>query len=295
MWALDEDRKERFMRIIERVSEMQQQAEAWRQAGRRIVLVPTMGYLHEGHLDLMRKGRKLGDVLAISIFVNPTQFGPSEDFARYPRDTERDIRLSEGVGVDVVFMPKAEEIYPQGYQTYVEVTWVTLPLCGRSRPGHFRGVATVVAKLFNIMKPHAAVFGEKDFQQLVTIRRMVQDLNMDIEIVPHPIVREIDGLAMSSRNKYLSSEQRQTALHLSRSLENARNMVREGERNGDAILRRVREILESDGDVRVDYVQLCRPDTLEEIDRIDAPSLLALAVYVGVTRLIDNCVLDPTA
>jgi pantoate--beta-alanine ligase len=283
------------MRIIESTSEMQQEADAWRLKGQKIALVPTMGYLHDGHLELMRKGRELGDVLVISIFVNPTQFGPSEDLARYPRDIERDVRLATGIGVDAVFLPSAEEMYPHGYQTYVEVTDVTKPLCGRSRPGHFRGVATVVTKLFNILKPHAAIFGEKDFQQLVTIRRMALDLNMDVQIVSHPIVREPDGLAMSSRNKYLSSEERQTALRLSRSLMAAQGMVESGERSGEVILKRVREILGSGRGLQIDYVQLCRPDTLDEVARIEGPALLAIAAYVGTTRLIDNRVLKHSA
>ena len=202
------------MRIIESIAEMQQAAEGWRCDGKRIALVPTMGYLHDGHLELMRSIRPHSDVLVMSLFVNPAQFGPGEDFERYPRDPERDIRLATETGVDVVFMPQTGDIYPEGYQTHVTVTEVSAPLCGRSRPVFFRGVATVVAKLFHMVKPHVAVFGEKDFQQLLTIRRMVQDLNMEIEIIGHPTVREADGLAMSSRNAYLTPEQRQKAVRL---------------------------------------------------------------------------------
>lgn len=282
------------MRIIETVSEMQQKADAWRQEGKRIAFVPTMGYLHEGHLALLRKAHELGDRVVISIFVNPTQFGPGEDYDRYPRDTDRDLRLCAEVGVHAVFLPQVAEMYPEGYQTYVEVTEVTRPLCGRSRPGHFRGVTTVVGKLFHIVKPHVAIFGEKDYQQLITIRRMVRDLNMAVEIVGHPIVREPDGLAMSSRNVYLTYEQRLTALRLSQSLEAAQTLVRQGERGAKIILDKVTETLKSgDDDLKIDYVDLRNPGTLEELNDIEGSALLAMAVYVGKVRLIDNRVLSP--
>jgi pantoate--beta-alanine ligase len=281
------------MRIIEKVSEMQQQADAWRQEGKRIVFVPTMGYLHQGHLDLLRTARRLGDLTLMSIFVNPSQFGPGEDYQSYPRDLDRDIRLATEVGTDVTFVPLAEEVYPEGYQTHVEVTEVTRNLCGRSRPVFLRGVATVVTKLFHIVKPHAAVFGEKDFQQLVTIRRMVRDLNMDVDIVGHPIVRESDGLAMSSRNVYLNAEQRRIALRLNQSLQRAQVLVDAGERRAEALLARVKDFLTGDDGVRIDYVQLCQPETLEDVSLIDGPTLLALAAWVGPARLIDNCVLRP--
>lgn len=281
------------MRIIEKVSEMQQQADAWRQEGKRIVFVPTMGYLHQGHLDLLRTARRLGDLTLMSIFVNPSQFGPGEDYQSYPRDLDRDIRLATEVGTDVTFVPLPEEVYPEGYQTHVEVTEVTRNLCGRSRPVFLRGVATVVTKLFHIVKPHAAVFGEKDFQQLVTIRRMVRDLNMDVDIVGHPIVRESDGLAMSSRNVYLNAEQRRIALRLNQSLQRAQVLVDAGERRAEALLARVKDFLTGDDGVRIDYVQLCQPETLEDVSLIDGPTLLALAAWVGPARLIDNCVLRP--
>jgi len=283
------------MRIIESIAEMQQAAEGWRCDGKRIGLVPTMGYLHEGHLELMRSLRPQCDVLVISIFVNPAQFAPNEDFERYPRDLERDIRLASAVGVDIGFMPQVAEIYPEGYQTYVTVTEVAAPLCGRSRPIFFRGVATVVAKLFHMVKPHVAVFGEKDFQQLVTVRRMVQDLNMEIEIIGHPTVREADGLAMSSRNAYLTPEQRQKAVRLNQSLRRAQALVQGGEQAGEAILNKVREVLDEDNDVRIDYAELCDPATLQPVTRVEGPTLLALAVHVGVARLIDNAILKPTA
>jgi len=281
------------MRIIEKVSEMQQQADAWRREGKRIAFVPTMGYLHQGHLDLLRAARRLGDLTLMSIFVNPSQFGPGEDYQSYPRDLDRDIRLATEVGTDVAFVPLPEEVYPEGYQTHVEVTEVTRNLCGRSRPVFLRGVATVVTKLFHIVKPHAAVFGEKDFQQLVTIRRMVRDLNMDVDIVGHPIVRESDGLAMSSRNVYLNAEQRRIALRLNQSLQRARVLVDVGERRAEALLAMVKDFLTGDDGVRIDYVQLCHPETLEDVSLIDGPTLLALAAWVGPARLIDNCVLRP--
>jgi pantoate--beta-alanine ligase len=281
------------MRIIEKVSEMQQQADAWRREGKRIAFVPTMGYLHQGHLELLRTARRLGDLTLMSIFVNPSQFGPGEDYQSYPRDLDRDIRLATEVGTDVAFVPLPEEVYPEGYQTHVEVTGVTRNLCGRSRPVFLRGVATVVTKLFHIVKPHAAVFGEKDFQQLVTIRRMVRDLNMDVDIVGHPIVRESDGLAMSSRNVYLNAEQRRIALRLNQSLQRAQVLVDAGERRAEALLAMVKDFLTGDDGVRIDYVQLCQPETLEDVSLIDGPALLALAAWVGPARLIDNCVLRP--
>ncbi len=280
------------MRIISSIREMQQQAERWRSEGKKIALAPTMGYLHRGHLSLMRAVRDKADLVVASIFVNPTQFGPGEDFERYPRDLDRDSSLAAEAGVDVIFSPAAAEMYPVGYQTYVEVTEVTLPLCGRNRPGHFRGVTTVVTKLFNIVKPHLAIFGEKDFQQLVAIRRMAGDLNIDVEIIGHPIVRETDDLALSSRNVYLNPEQRSSALRLNRALKEAQRLIDAGERQSETILSKVKEILQQGGDVRIDYAQLCRPDTLEDVSQVEHPVLLALAVRVGATRLIDNRVLS---
>jgi len=280
------------MRIIRDILEMQRQAEQWRAEGKKIALVPTMGYLHEGHLSLMRLARDKADVVVASIFVNPVQFGPNEDLARYPRDFDRDRELSAGAGVDVIFAPEAARMYPAGFQTYVEVTEVTKPLCGMSRPGHFRGVTTVVTKLFNIVKPHLAVFGEKDFQQLATIRRMVADLNMDVDILGHPIVRESDDLAMSSRNIYLSEEQRKMALRLNRALKEAQGLIAKGERSSERILAEVTKVLRPDASVCIDYAELRSPDTLEEVGVIEDRALLALAVRIGSTRLIDNRVLS---
>jgi pantoate--beta-alanine ligase len=281
------------MKIVKSVSEMQQLADLWRRDGKVIAFVPTMGYLHEGHLALMRAARKEGDVLVISIFVNPIQFGPQEDYERYPRDLERDLRLAESVNVDVVFAPEVKEMYPDGFQTIVDVTELSKPLCGKSRPGHFRGVATVVTKLFNIVKPHVAVFGEKDFQQLVVIRRMVKDLNMDVRIIGHPIVREADGLAMSSRNVYLSPEERKVALRLSQSLKKARRLVAQSVLDAQEILKAVVFHLCQDDALRLDYAELRDPETLEEVSVVNKPTLLAIAAFVGKTRLIDNCILDP--
>lgn len=279
------------METIEDIKIMQGLSEKLRNEGKRIVFVPTMGYLHEGHLSLMRYGREIGDVLVISIFVNPTQFGPGEDFQQYPRDFERDSKLAREVGVDVIFTISADKMYPAGYQSYVEVEKVTKNLCGKSRPGHFRGVTTVVAKLFNIIKPHVAVFGEKDFQQLVTIKTMVRDLNFDVEIIGRPIVRESDGLAMSSRNTYLGKDERKSALSLNQSILMAQKMVEYGETSTDAIINRVREKISHEAFTQIDYIQICDPETLVDVETITGEALLALAVKVGRTRLIDNCIL----
>ncbi len=279
------------MRIIPSVREMQKHSESERLAGRRIVLVPTMGYFHEGHLNLMREGRNRGDLLVVSLYVNPAQFAPTEDFAAYPRDFERDRRLAEEVGADVIFSPDNGEMYPEGYQTYVEVEKVTRNLCGISRPVFFRGVTTVCAKLFLIVKPHVTVFGKKDFQQWVTIRRMVRDLNMEIEVVGLPTTREPDGLAMSSRNVYLQAGERESALSLFRSLRMAEEMYGKGERDATAILLAVRKFLSDHPQARIDYARICDTENLRDVERIERESVLALAVWVGKTRLIDNHVL----
>jgi len=250
-----------------------------------------MGFLHEGHLELMRVANEHSDKLIMSLFVNPTQFGPSEDFEQYPRDTEGDLEKARGVGVDMVFMPSVEEMYPEDSQTVVSVKRVTQHLCGLSRPGHFDGVTTVVAKLFNITKPHLAVFGQKDYQQLAVISRMVMDLNMDIKIIGVPTVRESDGLAMSSRNSYLDPEERKSALCLKRSLELADKMFHDGTREASLIKRAVESFIQSHPFTAVDYITLCDPLTLEDIQTLGNESVLALAVRVGKTRLIDNCLI----
>jgi len=279
--------------IIDTVAAMQRRAVEWRAAGQRIGLVPTMGYLHEGHLALVRGAREACDRLVVSIFVNPTQFSPTEDLSSYPRDLERDLDLCASEGVDVVYSPSADEMYPEGAQTFVTVTEVSGPLCGVSRPTHFRGVATVCAKLFHAVMPHVAVFGEKDFQQLQVIRTMVRDLDFDLEIVGRPTVREPDGLAMSSRNVYLDEEQREQALCLSRALDAAERIAAAGERDVGAIVAGARAEIEAADLARIDYVELRDAETLQDIAALERPGVLALAVFFGKTRLIDNRVLLP--
>ena len=279
------------MKIIDSLREMQELATRARGEGKSIAFVPTMGYLHEGHASLLREGRRRGDLLVLSIFVNPAQFGADEDFDAYPRDLERDSRLAAEVGVDVIFAPRAGEMYPVGYQTFTEVERLTAHLCGASRPGHFRGVTTVVTKLFNIVMPHTALFGRKDYQQLAVIRRMTADLNMAVEIVGMPIVREADGLAMSSRNAYLSPAERESALCLRRALAAARECYRGGERRGEKLRERAQTVIDAEPAAVTDYVALRDGDTLEDAPRADERTVLALAVRIGKTRLIDNCVL----
>jgi pantoate--beta-alanine ligase len=256
-----------------------------------LALVPTMGYLHEGHASLMREARQRAATVVVSIFVNPTQFGVNEDLDSYPRDLERDIGVARGAGVDVIFAPQAADMYPEGYQSYVNVEEISTHLCGSSRPGHFRGVTTVVAKLFNIVTPKVAVFGKKDFQQLAVIRRMVKDLNMDLEIVGVPIVREPDGLALSSRNSRLDPAQRESALCLSRSLSAARAAFRGGERSVEALLRAALPAILVEGGAEPDYLEFRDPETLVPLQQADERTLFALAVRIGAVRLIDNCIL----
>jgi len=279
------------MEIIETIAMMQEASERWRKDDGIIALVPTMGFLHDGHLELLRVGREKGDKLIMSLFVNPTQFGPQEDYEKYPRDTEGDLEKARSKGVDTVFMPSAREMYPDGFQTTVAVEQVTQYLCGKSRPGHFAGVTTVVAKLFNITKPHLAIFGEKDYQQLVVIRQMVRDLNMGIDIIGVPTVREQDGLAMSSRNSYLTPEERESALSLKKGLELAGAMVAKGEKDSAKITGTVRELILNHPFTEIDYVTICNRENLIDIETIDEPALLALAVNVGRARLIDNGIL----
>ena len=279
------------METIRQVHMMQGRCEELRRRGKRIAFVPTMGYLHEGHLSLLREGRRRGDVLALSIFVNPIQFGAGEDFANYPRNLQRDKELAVAVGTDLLFLPEKEALYPGGFATHVEVSGLTEDLCGRSRPGHFRGVTTVVCKLFNIIHPHVALFGCKDFQQLAVIRRMARDLDMDIQVLGMPIVREADGLAMSSRNVYLTPQERVQALALIDSLRLARRLTVAGETAAAVIIDAVQQRILREPAARIDYVRICHQDTLREMDSITADSVLLLAVYVGTTRLIDNHIL----
>lgn len=279
------------MQIIKSIREMQQLSDRLRREGKIIGFVPTMGFLHEGHLSLMRIARPKCDALVVSIFVNPTQFGPNEDLDKYPRDFERDERLCREEKVDVVFYPDRNSMYPEPYHTFVNVERLSETMCGLSRPGHFRGVATVVGKLFNIVKPHLAVFGEKDYQQAVIIRQMVKDLNFDVEILTGPIVREPDGLAMSSRNKYLSHQERKTALVLYKSLTLAQKLAREGNDDADFVYDRMRELIQNTKGAVIDYIAIVDGQTLQPVERIGNKTLIALAVKIGQTRLIDNTVI----
>lgn len=280
------------MKLIETVQGVHEAVRAARQAGKRIGFVPTMGYLHEGHLTLMRQARQECDFVVVSIFVNPTQFGPNEDFGRYPRDLTRDMALCETVPVDVIFHPSVAEMYPQPFLTSVHVADITNTLCGASRPGHFEGVATVVSKLFNIVKPDVAFFGQKDAQQVAVIRRMAADLNMELEIRPVPIVREPDGLAMSSRNVYLSPAERQAALVLSRSLQMAAERVAAGERDMGALQEAMQTMIAAEPLADIDYVSIVDYNTLQPVDSLKGRALAALAVRFGKTRLIDNAILS---
>lgn len=280
------------MQILERIEEMRSWSDAERRQGRKIAFVPTMGFLHEGHLALVRDGKKRGDRLVVSIFVNPSQFAPQEDLAAYPRDFERDRGLLQPEGVDVVFYPSVAEMYPRGDQTRVQVEELSGRLCGAFRPGHFQGVATVVAKLFNIVQPNTAIFGCKDYQQLQVVRRMARDMSYAVEIIGHPTVREPDGLAMSSRNAYLNSAERRAALCLSHSLRQARCLVNRGERRASVILDRVRREVATEPLGRLEYASLTDPETLVEIEELRESAVLALAVWIGRARLIDNTMLE---
>jgi pantoate--beta-alanine ligase len=267
-------------------------SEAQRSAGRRIGFVPTMGYLHEGHLSLVRIAKELGcDAVAASIFVNPAQFGPGEDFEKYPRDEARDLEMLSGEGVDAVFLPGVKDVYPDGYQTYVEVSGVSQGLCGAMRPGHFRGVATVVAKLLLAVLPHVAVFGEKDFQQLAVIKRMVRDLGMGVEIVGAPIVREADGLAMSSRNKYLAGEDRIAALCLSKGLRAAADLFAAGVREPEKLVDVARAKILSEPRAKLEYTEARNPETLSPVRSPSERMVILVAARVGPARLIDNITL----
>ncbi|ACH40014.1 pantoate--beta-alanine ligase [Citrifermentans bemidjiense Bem] len=276
------------MIVIHSVAQMQQYA---RDKRGEIALVPTMGYLHEGHASLMVEARKRAKYVVASIFVNPTQFGVNEDLDSYPRDLEHDKEIAAKAGVDVIFAPIAAEMYPEGYQSYLNVEEISAHLCGASRPGHFRGVTTVVAKLFNIVAPKVALFGKKDFQQLAVLRRMVQDFNFDLEIVGMPIVREADGLAMSSRNTKLSPVEREKALCLSRSIAAAKAAFRGGERSVAALQKVAAAVIEGEKSPQIDYLEFRDQDSLLPLDKADERTLLALAVRVGSVRLIDNSIL----
>lgn len=262
--------------------------EELRREGHSIGFVPTMGFFHEGHLSLMRRAKEENDVAVVSIFVNPLQFGPSEDFADYPRDLASDLDKARSLGVDVVFCPNVSEMYPEGFRTYVDVKDLTVVLCGASRPGHFQGVATVVCKLFNLVRPHRAYFGQKDAQQVVVIRRMVKDLDMGIDVIEMPTVREGDGLAMSSRNVYLTPSEREQAVVIWRALESAQQRVAKGERDARTLREHVRSVIETAPDARIEYVTVCDAQDLRELERIEGEVLIAVAVKFGKARLIDN-------
>lgn len=281
------------MRVIETPAAMSAWSRSVRDRGESIAFVPTMGFLHEGHLSLMREGRARGQHLVASIFVNPLQFAPGEDLDTYPRDAEGDAAKCESVGVDVLFCPTKASLYPDGFQTTVQPGPIAGPLCGASRPGHFEGVCTVVLKLFNLVRPNVAVFGRKDYQQLAVLRRMVRDLDVDTEVVGMPIVREADGVAMSSRNAYLDAEQRSQASVLHRGLDLAERLVAQGERGVEAILSSVADRIREQSLADIDYVELVDADSLATICDLERPGVLALAVRFGNTRLIDNRVLTP--
>jgi pantoate--beta-alanine ligase len=279
------------MQIVTDILEMQSLAESLRKRGRTIGFVPTMGFLHEGHLALMRQARRACNTVAVSIFVNPTQFGPNEDFERYPRDEEGDRGKCEAAGVDVLFVPTAPEMYPEKPDVFVSVEGISELLEGRVRPGHFRGVATVVNKLFHIVKPHKAFFGQKDFQQCVIIRRMVKGLNLDVEIVVHPTVREQDGLAMSSRNSYLNADERRAAPVIFRALSAARELFLAGTREPEKIKNKMRAILQVEPGVTIDYIEIADPETLASLETLRNTLAILVAVRLGRTRLIDNIII----
>lgn len=276
------------MQIAYTIKEVREQVKAWKKEGLTVGLVPTMGYLHEGHASLIKKAVEDNDRVVTSIFVNPTQFAPTEDLESYPRDLEKDSRLCESLGVNLIFHPEPEEMYAPDFCTWVDMDVLSKTLCGKSRPIHFRGVCTVVSKLFNIVTPDRAYFGQKDAQQLAIIRRMVRDLNMDIEIVGCPIVREEDGLAKSSRNTYLNEEERKAALVLSQSIFLGQKMVREGETDAAKIKAAMTEKIQSEPLARIDYVEIVDGLSMQPVDTVKSQTLAAIAVYIGKTRLIDN-------
>lgn len=279
------------MNIVSTIAEVRKQVKEWRAQGLSVGFVPTMGYLHEGHMSLVKKAAE-NDKVVVSIFVNPMQFGPNEDLASYPRDIQRDSKLCEENGVDLIFHPEAEEMYDEGFCSYVDMDILTQELCGLSRPVHFRGVCTVVAKLLNIVTPDRAYFGEKDAQQLAIIKRMVKDLSMDVTIVGCPIVREEDGLAKSSRNTYLNKEEREAALILSKSIALGKELVNQGERDCKVIVNAMKEKIESEALARIDYVKIVDLSTMQQVDKIEHSILAAIAVYIGKTRLIDNFIFE---
>jgi pantoate--beta-alanine ligase len=280
------------MKIESTVNAVRTQVKEWKKEGMTVGLVPTMGYLHEGHASLIKAARANNDKVVVSIFVNPMQFGPTEDLASYPRDLDKDSALCESLGVDIIFHPEPSEMYHEGFSSYVDMSVLTEELCGLSRPVHFRGVCTVVNKLFNIVQPDRAYFGQKDAQQLAVIRHMVDDLNMDIEIVGCPIIREDDGLAKSSRNTYLSAEERQAALILSKSIKLGQELVQKGETDTAKIVTAMKELISTEPLARIDYVKAVDGLTMQQISEVKRPMLVAIAVFIGKTRLIDNFIVE---
>lgn len=278
------------MIVVDKIDDVRKIVKKQKSQGMSIGLVPTMGYLHEGHLSLVKKAKENSDFVCASIFVNPIQFGPNEDYDKYPRDVKRDVKLLEENGCDLVFIPSVEEMYPNERLTTVSVSKITNKLCGAYRPGHFDGVCTVVTKLFDIFTPDIAVFGQKDAQQVAVIKKMVDDLNIPVKIIKAPIVREKDGLALSSRNIYLDADERKAALVLSKSLKEAKIMLEKGEKNASLIINIVKEVLKQEPLCEIQYVSCVHPDTLEDLTTIDDKALIALACYIGKTRLIDNLV-----
>lgn len=276
------------MLIFRNIKRIQEFIIGLKNKGKTIGFVPTMGYLHEGHLSLMRQSKRENDISVISIFVNPIQFGPKEDFGKYPRDFKRDEKLAKLTGVDIIFYPSIEQMYPTGYLSYVEVEKLSNFLCGVSRPGHFRGVTTVVTKLFNIVQPDIAYFGQKDAQQVRIIQKMTQDLNMPIKVKVMSIVRESDGLAMSSRNMYLSSQERKDALILNRALKEARRLIKTGVRDSRTIISTLNYLISTNKTAKIEYIKIVDPQTLTEVKKIEKSVLIVLAVWIGKTRLIDN-------
>lgn len=280
------------MNTTHKIQETKEQVKAWKKSGYSIGFVPTMGYLHEGHQSLIQKAAQENDKIAVSIFVNPIQFSPSEDFSSYPRDLRADAELCEKMGADLLFCPDAEEMYLSDFCTFVDVDNITKELCGKSRPAHFRGVCTVVNKLFHIIMPDRAYFGQKDAQQLAVIRRMVRDLNMDVEIKSCPIVREADGLAKSSRNTYLSPEERKAAGVLSKAIFEGEGIVRSGERNAENVIAAMKEIIQNEPLAKIDYIEIVDSHSLSGIKTLEGPVLAAIAVFIGKTRLIDNFICE---
>ena len=280
------------MILARTVKEVKDQVREWKKQGFSVGLVPTMGYLHEGHQSLVKRAVAENDKVVVSVFVNPIQFAPNEDLETYPRDLEADCALCESTGAAMVFHPEPSEMYGDDFTTFVDMTGVTKELCGKSRPTHFRGVCTVVNKLFNIVTPDKAYFGQKDAQQLAVIRRMVRNLNMNLEVVGCPIIREVDGLAKSSRNTYLSAEERKAALVLSKAIFLGEKMIKDGERDGDKVLSAMTQLIESEPLAKIDYVEMVKWDSIEIHHQIDGPVLTAIAVYIGKTRLIDNFIAE---